>query len=363
MTHKRTAIFSTLALLVGALTAPIAGQWPGYRTPGIPRLPDGKPNLAAPAPRTADGKPDLSGLWQADSEGAGAGVAAIVTQDLPPGVVQPWALSVYQERLLNLALDSPNARCLPPGLPAMNSFQMYFARIVQTPAVIVITYQGETTDHFRTVFTDGRTLPEDPNPTWSGYSVGHWEGDTLVVNTSGFNDKGWLDFNGHPQTESLRVTERFRRRDLGHLLLEMTLDDPKVFTRPVTVRIDKVLAVDYEPVESVCDNEKDARHLIGGNGFRLNAGSLAQYAGTYEFAPGRRAVISLADGFLHFQAGASAAKRVLVPQTEVRFMFRDNGDGVEFVRNSQDAITRFVIHGAGGDQTATRVSAVRDDRR
>jgi hypothetical protein len=354
MRLQSNAIPWTLALVLGALATPVAGQWPSYPTPGVPRLADGKPNLAAPAPRTADGKPDLSGLWQADPSGAGAGVARNVAQDLQPGDVQPWALSVYQERLLNLGKDSPDARCLPPGLPAMNAFQTYFVRVVQTPRLIVFTYQGETSDHLRTIFTDGRKLPEDPNPTWLGYSIGHWEGDTLVMNTSGFNDKGWLDFNGHPQTESLRVTERLRRRDFGHLELEMILDDPTVFTRPVSLRIDKVLATDFEPVESICENEKDSRHLVGGNGFRLSASDLPKYAGMYEFGPGRPATIAIDEGFLVLQAGINGVKRVLVPQTETRFMFRDNGDGFEFVKDSNNAFTQFVVHPAGGDQKATR---------
>jgi hypothetical protein len=352
---KRLGSVSVLTFVVlASVAARASGQWPSYPTPGIPRLADGKPNLAAPAPRMADGRPDLSALWQADPSGVGASVARNVAQELPSGIVQPWALSVYQDRLHNLGIENPDARCLPPGLPALSSFQAYFARIVQTPALIVITYQGETTDHFRTIYMDGRKLPADPNPTWLGYSIGHWEGDTLVVNSAGFNDKGWLDFSGHPQTESLRVTERFHRRDVGHLQIEMTLEDPKVFTRPISLRIDKVLAADYEPVESVCENEKDGRHLVGGNGFRLSADALPSYAGTYEFEPGRGAVITIADGFLYLQSGTNPLKRVLVPQTETRFMFRDNGDGVEFLRDAAGRTRQLVIHAATGDQTARR---------
>jgi len=277
-----------------------------------------------------------------------------VAQDFPSDSVQPWALSVYQDRLLNLGKDGPTARCLPPGLPALNAFPPYFARIVQIPSLVVITYQGETSDHFRTIFTDGRKLPEDPNPTWLGYSIGHWEGDTLVVNTSGFNDKGWLDFNGHPQTESLRVTERFRRRDFGHLQVQMILDDPRVFTRQISVKIDKILATDYAPVESICDNEKDSRRLTGGSSIRLTAEALSNYVGVYEFAPGRQAAITIADGFLNLQQGANGLKRVLVPETETRFVIRDNGDGLEFAKDAQGVIRQFIIHGAAGDQTAVR---------
>jgi hypothetical protein len=354
MKPHRSACLWTLVALFATVATLVAGQWPTYPTPRVPRLPDGKPNLAAPAPRSSDGEPDLSGLWQADTSGAGAGVATNVAQDLAPGIVQPWALSVYQERLLSLGRDAPNARCLPASLPELNAFPPYFARIIQTPALIVITYQGETTDHFRNIYVDGRKLPEAPNPTWLGYSIAHWESDVLVVNSAGFNDRGWLDFSGHPQTESLRVTERFRRRDFGHLELEMILDDPKVFTKPVSIRIDKVLAADYEPVESVCEDEKDSERLVGGNGFRLSADNLSKYAGTYEFAPTQQALISLADGFLYLQAGTNGVKRVLVPQTETGFMFRDNGDALEFSRDSQGAIKQLVIHARGGDQIAVR---------
>ncbi len=355
--HRSVCLWAFVCLLA-ALAAPAAGQWPNYATPGVPRLPNGKPNLAAPAPRTSDGRPDLSGLWQADGLGAGESIARNVLQDLAPDLVQPWALSVYQERLLNLGTDNPYARCLPPGLPALNSFPPFMPRIVQTPPLIVITYQGETADHFRIIYTDGRKLPEAPNPTWLGYSIAHWEGDVLVVNSAGFNDRGWLDFNGHPQTESLHVTERLRRRDFGHLELEMTLDDPTVFTKPVAVRIDKVLATDYEPVESVCENEKDSRRLVGGSGVRLSADDLSKYVGTYEFAPGQRAVIDVADGFLVTYivggTGTNGVKRVLIPQSATRFIIRDTGDLLEFGSDSQGAINQFVIHFAGGEVVAIR---------
>ena len=142
-------------------------------------------------------------------------------------------------------------------------------RIVQTPALVLILYESPNSP-YRTVFMDGRDLPKDPNPTWFGYSVGRWDGDTLVVTTAGFNDKGWLDSAGHPQTESLRVTERFRRRDFGHMDFEMTLDDAKVFTRPITVKRERLLAPDTELLEDVCDNERDAPHMTGGSGIRLS---------------------------------------------------------------------------------------------
>src|SRR5262249_10935048 len=154
--------------------------------------------------------------------------------------------------------DSPLAKCLPVSVPFQNFFSM--ARIVQTPALTLILYEAPNSPH-RTVFTDGRELPKDPNPTWLGYSVGRWEGDTLGVPSAGCNDKAWLDSAGHPQTESLRITERLHRRDFGHLEFEITIDDPKVFTRPFTIKTVRLLAADTDLLEDVCENESDQAHF------------------------------------------------------------------------------------------------------
>ena len=344
-----------LGAFVGLLASSATGQWPNYPTRGIPRLPDGKPNLTAPTPRTAEGKPDLSGLWRVENSNRVIGLTGDVAQDLRIEEVQPWARSVARERLFSLGKDAPMARCLPPGLPSLNAFPAIFARIVQTPELILIVYSGAgTNDAVRTIFTDGRELPRDPNPTWMGYSIGRWDGDTLVVSTSGFNDRGWLDFNGHPQTESLRVTERFQRRDVGHMEYEMTLDDPNVFTRPISLRMDKELVTDTEIEETVCENERDSGHLVGGSAFRLSPESLSKYAGTYEFGPGRQVTVTVADGFLVFQEGATGLKRALVPQSELLFVFRNNGGEVEFVKDVQGAITQFITRGGGNDQKAVR---------
>src|SRR5262249_36501588 len=246
--RRHSGLVASLVVFGGLLATSATAQWPPYRTPGIPPLPDGKPNLTAPTPGTTAGKPDLSGLWHVDnSNNLVICLVGNVAQDVRIEGVQPWARSVTRERLSNLGKDAPMARCLPPGLPSLNAFPPIFARIVQTPGLIAIVHSGGgTNDVVRTIFTDGRELPNDPNPTWMGYSIGRWDGETLVVTTSGFNDRAWLDFNGHPQTESLRVTERFRRRDVGHMEYEMTLDDPKVFARPISLRMDKVLVTDTE---------------------------------------------------------------------------------------------------------------------
>src|SRR5260221_720987 len=252
-----------------ALALAAAGQWINYKAPGIPRLPDGRANLSAPLPRTADGKPDLSGIWQAGRAGQ-YGYDYDVTQTLKPGDVLPWAQALRFKRAQDFRKDSPLAHCMPVSVPFLNFRGL--SRIVQTPGLIVILYESPNSPH-RTVFMDGRELPKDPNPTWLGYSAGHWEGDTLVVNSVGFNDQGWLDVGGNPQTESLRLTERFRRPDFGHLELDVTFDDPKTFTEPFTLRMVKTYAADMEILEDVCENERDSGHLRGG--FKVSPETLA----------------------------------------------------------------------------------------
>jgi len=350
-----TCVVAIAVVFAIVRVTPAAGQWPSYPTPGIPRLPDGKPNLTAPAPRAADGKPDLSGTWRVDGSGHVNGFAYNVAQDLETEAVRPWARTLLRDRLLSLGVQSPSARCLPRGLPALNAFGPALNRIVQSPGLVLIISDGDgAVQVLRPIFTDGRTLPDDPEPTWTGYSIGRWDRETLIVTTAGFNERGWLDFYGHPQTESLRVTERFTRRDVGHMDYEMTLDDPKVFTRPVSMTMNKVLVPDTELLESVCENEKDAGRLVGGNGFRLSAEDLRKYAATYEFAPGRDSTVTAGDGFLFLQEGANGVKRALVPQSPTQFVFRDNGDGVEFTLDAGGAITQLVVHSTGNDRTGVR---------
>ena len=234
---SKKAVPVAIALLLGTLAQ---AQWLNYPDPGTPRLPDGKPNLNAPAPRS-NGKPDLSGVWS----GPGAGsYDRNIARDLKPGDVQPWAEKIYQQRVLAMGLDAPRANCLPD--PFLYYHIVDLARIVQTPNLMVILYQGTTNSVHRTIFTDGRPLPKDANPTWMGYSIGHWDGDTMVVDTSGFNDRGWLDIEGHPHTETLHITERFRRRDFGHMSLEVTIEDPKTFTRPFSIKMEKTLVPDTD---------------------------------------------------------------------------------------------------------------------
>jgi hypothetical protein len=333
-------------VLVLIAVEPLSAQWLNYPTPGIPRLPDGTPNLSAPAPRTADGKPDLSGVWR----GAGPLYRFNIAQDLNPEDIQPWAEALFLQRVRDSRKESPLARCLPVSIPFHNFFNL--TRIVQTPALIVLLYESPNSPH-RTVFTDGRDLPEDPNPTWLGYSVGRWEGDTLVVTSAGFHDRGWLDSAGHPQTESLRITERLRRRDFGHMDFEMTIDDPKVFTRPFTVKTERLLAPDTELLEDICENERDAVHLSGDTGIRLSPALLAAYAGVYELAPGREFAITITDDLLFVQ-GLNEPKLPLVAQSETQFMSTATPTGFEFIRDAQGKVSYLMVRGAAGDQKAVR---------
>jgi hypothetical protein len=244
----------------GAL--PAFAQWTGFRNPSVPRTPDGTPNLAAPAPKAFDGKPDLSGVWSSDPDYFGD-----LAKDLKPEQVamQPWAAALQKERETNDHKDDPMALCMPPGVPRINTSNSGAAlhpfKVVQTPSLVVLLYETSVNSTFRQVFLDGRPLPSDAQPTWLGYSVGRWEGNSLVVETSGFNGRAWLDtFKGHPQTENARVIERFTRRDFGHMDLNVTIDDPKAYTKPWQARIPLTLLPEGELIETVCENEKDSTH-------------------------------------------------------------------------------------------------------
>jgi hypothetical protein len=340
------------------VSVPLAAQWLNYKTPGIPRTPDGKPNLSAPAPRSADGKPDLSGIWRAPM---GTVYGQNIAAELKPGDVQPWAEQVYQQRVLNLGADSPRAHCLPDPPPFYHAASI--SRIVQASNLIMIVTEGISNSSVtRTIYTDGRGLPEDPNPSFLGYSVGHWEGDTMVVTSAGFNDRTWLDGSGHPHTEALRTTERFHRRDFGHMDFEMTIDDPKAFTKPFTLHMNKTLAPDTDLLESICEeNERIVTHLRGGTGFRLTPEVLSKYAGNYEFAPGRPVVVTSDGDLLFLQRSANGPKEPFAAQSETVFLSRNNGeqlragDRLEFVKDSSGAVTQFVLHlTRAGDQKAVR---------
>jgi hypothetical protein len=246
----------TIAILF-VMAGLASAQWVKVPLPGTPRTPDGKPNLTAPAPKTPDGKPDLSGIWTTNS-GKYLDNLAGEGAEVP---LQPWAAAIYKERHDTQGRDKPQVRCLPHGAPDAMLVPGYPFKIVQTPGETIIL--EEEFNQYRQILTDGRALPVDPNPAWFGYSIGKWEGDTFVVQTTGFNDGSWLDNGGHPHTDALRLTERFRRRNFGNLELEVTIDDPKAYTKPwKSTMIPFVLLPDTELIEHLCENEKDAPHLL-----------------------------------------------------------------------------------------------------
>jgi hypothetical protein len=340
LTSRAAAIVS--AILTSLLPVTVAAQWFNYPAPGTPRLPDGKANLSAPAPKTADGKPDLTGVWR----GAGPLYRFNIAQDLKPEDIQPWAEALFLQRVRDSRKDSPLAKCLPVSVPFQNFFNL--TRIVQTPTLMMMVYESPNSPH-RTIFMDGRELPKDPNPTWLGYSVGRWEGEWLVVSTAGFNDKAWLDSAGHPQTESLRITERMRRRDFGHMDYEITIDDPKAFTRPFTIKRERLLAPDTDLLEDYCDNERDSRHLSGDTGVRLSPQVAASYAGVYELAPGREFVVTATQDLLFIQ-GLNEPKLPLLVQSDTHFMSTATTNGFEFVKDAKGQVTHVIVRGGEADE-------------
>jgi hypothetical protein len=253
-THWSRIAASLAAVLIAAV--PASAQWRGIRTNG-PRLPDGKLNLEAPAPRTPDGKPDLSGVWLT----RGIYIGDIAKDLKEPVPMQPWAADLYKHRRDTESREDPTGWCVVGGVPRSTAVPYPF-KIINTTGMVVMLY--EAVHSYRQIFTDGREIPKDPNPQWFGYSVGKWEGDTLVVSSTGFNDNVWLDNFGHPAGESLRVTERFRRKDFGHLDVDVTIDDPKTYTKPWTVTLPLIYQGDSELIEYMCtENNKDVPHLVG----------------------------------------------------------------------------------------------------
>lgn len=212
---------------------------------------------AGPMPRTPDGKPDLSGNWEPNAIRQNVDMVATGVE-VP---FQPWAEKLYKERKANISKDDPEARCMPPGVPRMSTTPYPF-RIVQTPTLTVIVYEGGA-HVWRQIFTDGRPHSQDPNPSWLGESIGHWEGETFVVDTVGLNGKTWIDESGLPTTDALHVIERFRRIDLGHLEIEHTVDDPKAYTKPWKFTTHPVM-LRGELIEYICqENNRDVEHLVG----------------------------------------------------------------------------------------------------
>ena len=352
----RPQSYLVIAALMCVVGAPASAQWIKQPTPGIPRTPDGKPNVTAPAPRAADGKPDLTGIWRIDSQGFANDVAS----HLKPEEIAEPARKLFNERSENYGKDHMSVLCLPQGVGYITGGT--FAKFIQTPTLIVILNDDLT---YRQIHLDGRSLEKDPNPSWMGYSVGHWEGDTLVVESNGFNDRTWLDFNGHPHTEALRVTERYTRKDFGHLELQVTLEDPSLYAKPMTFPVKGDLVADTELLEYVCnENEKDHTRLVGTlsderkNSVKVAPAILTTYVGAYEFHsrtdPARVTMVvnvMMADDQLSVDFGG-AGKTPLVSLSDTTF----SGAGVRirFVTDEKGRVKEMVADTVEGELTGTR---------
>jgi hypothetical protein len=248
----------TAMLAVGG-APPAYSQWIHYPTAGIPRTTDGAADLAAPTPRLPNGKPDLSGLWEHDNPLKYlSNIAADLPNDVP---FQPWARELFEERVARRGADDPNNYCLPSGIVEKHAVPAPF-KILQQQDLLVILYESRTI--YRQIFTDARPFPEDPQPSWQGYSVGHWEDDTLVVESTGFNGKFWLDGQGRPATEKLRVVERFMRPSFGRLDVEITVDDPQAYTAPWTVKQTMHYLPDTELIEHICEENNKFPEQVAG---------------------------------------------------------------------------------------------------
>ncbi len=349
-------IFTTAIVLITCMT-PLGAQWAQRRTPGIPRTANGKVNLTAPTPRTADGKPDFSGLWSMITDTAVGNVTVRNVGDLKPADVQPWAAELVKQRGENFGKDNPHYQCLPDGPNYTTTGGT--KRFIQTPAMIVILDEDLT---YRVIHTDGRELEKDANPSWMGYSVGHWDGDTLVIESNGFNDKTWL-LGGYPHTEALRITERYRRTDFGHLEISVTFQDPAVYAKAWTLPLRAEFNADTELMESVCNEFTDngQEHWIGRasdaskTAVKVAPEVLAKYVGTFRGLYLQRARIvdvTFSENTL-FVSVNGGPKQPITPQSQTNF----SGTGLtyRFIPDGQGIATDLVEGHVSGDYTFARL--------
>jgi len=252
------ALMAAAALSFGSSAA--WAQWISYPAKNVPRKPDGKVDVDAAPRRMADGKIDLQGFWvPTNAVKYLLNLAADYKQDDIP--LQPWARALYNERIETNGKDHPGVRCWPSGIPEKDNIPDGL-KLVQTPDLVIFLHESRTI--YRQIFTDGRPFPKDMQPAWMGYSIGRWDGDTLVVETIGQNGKTWLDMRGLPGTDALKVTERFTRRTIGKMDIEVTIDDAKAYTKPWKVSMNWSLLPDAELIESICEeNSKDLAHMVG----------------------------------------------------------------------------------------------------
>jgi hypothetical protein len=345
------------AMILIAGTNPAAAQWLDRKTPGIPRTPDGKPNLTAPAPRTPDGKPDFTGVWDGSE----------VVARPEPANLQPWVLDLARKHQQDYYKLRPYYQCRPSG-PEAERFGAW-SRILQTPAAIAILNDDLT---YRVIFTDGRELEANAAPSWMGYSVGHWDGDTLVVESNGFNDKTWVSRYGVSHTEALRVTERYRRSDFGHLKVDVTYTDPAAYVKPWGFTANMSLAADTEMLEQICELSSD--HWTGSlsdaskQAVTVPPDVLARYVGVYTGIYGgkkRTYEITLSGGQLiatlpgpPIEGGLGAvgledgSSRTLVAQSQTTF--EGLGLGYRFIVDSKGVATDLIVVHISGDYKFSR---------
>jgi hypothetical protein len=332
---------------------PAAAQWIKHPTPGMPRTADGRPNLTAPAPRAVDGKSDLTGTWRLEPVGD-------IQKMIRDAGIQAWARTRQQKYEHELGRDDPSVHCLPFG-PRASLTYGFGAKFIHTPGVIVVLFEDLT---YRQIFLDGRPLPVDPNPSWMGYSIGRWEGDTLVVTSIGYNDRSLLDFEGHPHTESLRITERYRRQDYGHMEVQVTLEDAGTLSKPVTLPMKAEFVADTELLEYVCqENERSRQRMIGTADddkklqVTVEASVLAKYAGAYRMqmpdGPPRILTVYVKDGqlMMDVESGPTGMKTIPVSQTK----FMTQGVAVEFFPKADGTVTDLVVTIVEGDLKGVRV--------
>jgi hypothetical protein len=275
-------VIVTSMVVFMTLSASLSAQWSRYPTAGVPRTATGQPDLDAPTPRTADGKPDLSGNWvrpPGPGRGQGQGPGQAQAPQLPAGTpplatfgnvgagfpdglpFQPWAAELLAKRRATNSKDNPDALCLPMGFMQFHTHGQP-RKMIQSPGLVTLIYEANY--GLRYIYTDGRALPPngEPVPWWYGYSVGRWEDDTLIVETNNLRDDGWLDVRGSPYTDQIKLTERFRRPSFGRLEIDITVDDPKTYTKPFTVRVNQQIMVDTEMIEFICNENQQFRKLI-----------------------------------------------------------------------------------------------------
>jgi hypothetical protein len=342
--RRLEGVLAVVVLSLVPLVTPTAAQaqWLTYRTPDVPRNADGTPNLNAPPPRTTDGRPDLQGLWTTSR--------SVIAP--PNGVLRPQAQALLQRRQENYFKDRPSFRCLPGG-PEVNP---EWKRFIQTPQTVAILNENLT---YRTIFLDGRTLEADPQRMWMGYSVGRWDGDTLVVESFGFNDRTWLNPVGLPHTDDLRITERYTRPRYGQMQLELTIADAGAFTTPWTASVSMVLRLDTEMIETVCESNSDtwvgSLSDVRATAVEVAPAILAKYVGVYSGLWGtllRTVRVTLAADGLH-ATGVLGEDVQLIPQSEVFFAGTD-GLTYEFAGADGAAATHLVERHVSGDYRFAR---------